>query len=433
MAKNDWIVAGLNNPEFTPYDFSTIAELNLNNTQMLSADEYMKSSFIQNHDMFKDESGNFSEDKFKQYHQKRLEDFREFQEQEFPKGPQLDMFDTDRTKDSRIKDIRFDLGRHVNPDRQAVGIEGVRVWSDPTQTKSEIAQSQNIWDTKNNKFKDYSSNDKALSNGLFDWLEQVFSDPLVMAQWEEDGEHIDPITGLVAKHHKGDYKLNDKGTYYYETLGDRSPIGKEVLSVFDTLTVDGEGINKYDFFDSDDVKKSVTGVIAKNVAALLPLFTPVGGIYSALMVAKEFSKALPMMYGWMTSLSDRQEAPKWINTIAAYSTKYSGGTSQYAKENTFSFENFGNLIADVALQWGQQKAIANGINKLRGANSYIDDAMKSAKSLYDTKKATLGESEELWQACVNKYLPEAQKMATQAGKLGRDASLAYMAVVSNSD
>ena len=433
MAKNDWIVAGLNNPDFTPYDFSTIAELDLNNTQMLSAEEYMKSDFIKNHDMFKDASGNFSEDKFRQYHQKRLEEFGEFQEQEFPKGPQLDMFDTDRTKESRVKDIRFDLGRHVNPDRQAVGIEGVRVWSDPTQTKSEIAQSQNIWDTKNNKFKDYSSNDKALSKGLFDWLGQVFSDPLVMAQWEEDGEHIDPITGLTTKHSKGDYKLNDKGTYYYETLGDRSPIGKEVLSVFDTLTVDGEGINKYDFFDSDDVKKSVTGVIAKNVAALLPLFTPVGGVYSALMVAKEFSKAMPMLYGWMTSLSDRQEAPKWINTVAAYSTKYSGGTSQYAKENTFSFENFGNLIADVALQWGQQKAIANGINKLRGANTYIDDAMKSAKSLYDTKKATLGESEELWQACMNKYLPEAQKMATQAGKLGRDASLAYMAVVSNSD
>ena len=56
MAKNDWIVAGLNNPDFTPYDFSTIAELDLNNTQMLSADEYLKSDFIKNHDMFKDES-----------------------------------------------------------------------------------------------------------------------------------------------------------------------------------------------------------------------------------------------------------------------------------------------------------------------------------------------------------------------------------------
>ena len=162
MAKNDWIVAGLNNPDFTPYDFSTIADLTLDNTQMLRKDEYLKSDFIKNHDLFKDESGNFSEDKFNQYYQYKLNDFREFQEQEFPKGPQLDMFDTDRTKDSRVKDIRFEIGRHYNPDRQAVGIEGVRVWSDPTQTKSEIAQSQKIWDTKKQEFKDYSSNDKAL-------------------------------------------------------------------------------------------------------------------------------------------------------------------------------------------------------------------------------------------------------------------------------
>lgn len=276
MAKNDWIVAGLNNPDFTPYDFSTIADMDLNNTQMLSADEYLKSDFIKNHDMFKDSSGKFSEEKFRQYHQHRTRDFQEFQENEYSKGPQLDMFDTDRTKDSRVKDIKLELGRHVNPDRQAIGIEGVRVWSDPTQTKSEIAQSQKIWDTAAGKFKDYSSNDKALSNGLFDWLDQVFSDPLVMAKWEEDGEHIDPITGMVQTHKKGDYKLNDKGTYYYETLNNRSPIGKEVLSVFDTLTVDGQGINKYDFFDSDDIKKSVPGVVVKNVVKLLPLFTPIG-------------------------------------------------------------------------------------------------------------------------------------------------------------
>lgn len=439
MAQNDWIVAGINNPDFTPYDFSTIADMDLNNTQMLSADEYLKSDFIKNHEMFKDESGNFSDKKFRQYHQKRVQDFLEFQEQEFPKGLELDMFDTDRTKESRVKDIRFDLGRHVNPDRQAVGIEGVRVWSDPTQTKSEIAQSQKIWDTNKQEFKDFSSNDKALSNGLFDWLEQVFSDPLVMAQYEEDGEHIDPITGLVRKHKKGDYKLNDKGTYYYETLDGRSPIGKEVLSVFDTLSVDGEGINKYDFFDSDDVKKSVGGVIAKNVAIMLPMFA--GGMgaagvataYSALLAAKEFSKAMPMLYGFATMLSDKQEQPKWVNNVAAWGTKLSGGTSQYAKENTFSFENFGNLISDVALQWGQQKVIAQAFNKLKGSNTYIDDAMKNAENLYKVKSKELGESAELWQVCQNKFLPEAQKLATQASQLGRDASLAYMAIVSNSD
>lgn len=433
MAKNDWIVAGINNPDFTSYDFSTIADMNLNNTQMLSKEEYLKSDFIKNNDLFKDESGNFSNKKFDDFYRSRLQAFKEFQEQEFPKGPELDMFDTDRTKDSRIKDIRFDLGRHVNPDRQAVGIEGVRVWSDPTQTKSEIAQSQKIWDTANNEYKDYSSNDKALSNGLFDWLDQVFSDPLVLAQYEEDGTHVDPITGLTKKHSKGDYKLNDKGTYYYETLDGRSPIGKEVLSVFDTLSVDGEGINKYDFFDSDDIEKSISGVIAKNVATLLPLFTPIGTAYSAALVAKEFSKAIPMLYGVATMLFDQQEQPTWINNVAAWGSKLSGGTSQYAKENTFSFENFGNLIADVALQWGQQKAVAQAINSLRGSNTYIDDAIKNAENLYKVKSKELGESAELWKVCQDKFIPEATKLATQASQLGRDASLAYMAIVSNSD
>ena len=433
MAKNDWIVAGINNPDFTSYDFSTIADMNLNNTQMLSKKEYLKSDFIKNNDLFKDESGNFSNKKFDDFYRSRLQAFKEFQEQEFPKGPELDMFDTDRTKDSRIKDIRFDLGRHVNPDRQAVGIEGVRVWSEPTQTKSEIAQSQKIWDTANNEYKDYSSNDKALSNGLFDWLDQVFSDPLVLAQYEEDGTHIDPITGLTKKHSKGDYKLNDKGTYYYETLDGRSPIGKEVLSVFDTLSVDGEGINKYDFFDSDDVEKSISGVIAKNVATLLPLFTPIGTAYSAALVAKEFSKAIPMLYGVATMLFDQQEQPTWVNNVAAWGSKLSGGTSQYAKENTFSFENFGNLIADVALQWGQQKAVAQAINSLRGSNTYIDDAIKNAENLYKVKSKELGESAELWKVCQDKFIPEATKLATQASQLGRDASLAYMAIVSNSD
>lgn len=430
---NDWIVAGLNNPDFTSYDFSTIAGMDLNNTQMLPAEKYLESDFIKNHEAFKDSNGNFSEKKFKEYHKKRAQDFNEFQVQEYPKGLELDMFDTDRVSDSRVKDIRFEIGRHANPDRQAIGIEGVRVWSSPTQSKSEIAQAQKIWDTKEQKFKDYSVNDKALVNGIVDWVKETFSDPLVMAQWEEDGEHIDPITGLVKKHAKGEYKLNEKGTYYYETLGDRNPLGKEVLSRFDTLSVDGEGINKYDFFDSDDVQKSVAGVIAKNVVRILPLFTPVGGVYSTVLLAREFSKALPMLYGFATILGDSQEAPKWMNTVAAWGTQFSPGTSQYAKENTFSFENFGNLVADVALQWGQQKAIATAFNTLRGSTSYVDDALKNAQQLYKVKSSKLGHSEELWEVCKNKFLPEAQKLATQSGQLGRDISMAYMAIVSNSD
>ena len=60
MAKaNDWIVAGLNNPDFTVKDFSNIADMTVDNTQLLSEDEYLKSNFIKNNDAFKDENGHF--------------------------------------------------------------------------------------------------------------------------------------------------------------------------------------------------------------------------------------------------------------------------------------------------------------------------------------------------------------------------------------
>lgn len=434
MAKNDWIVAGLNNPDFTNADFSNIADMTIDNTQLLSRDEYLKSDFIKNNPAFKDDNGNFSTDKFTDYYNKRVQDFGDFQETEISQGPALDMFDIDRTANTPVQDIHFDIKRGVNPDRQAIGIEGVNVWSDPVFSKREIAKQNKVYNTETGKYEDYTVNEHTLVSNPIEWIKDQFRDPLVLATYDEDGTHVDPITGIVKEHKKGDAKLNDKGTYYYETLGGRSVLGKEVLSVFDTFTVDGQGINKYDFFDSNDIEKSAAGTIAKNVAAILPLFCGpvVGGIYAASLIGREFSKSLPMLYGMATAFSD-SETPSWINNLAAYGSKFSSSTSDYARENTFSFENFGNLVSDVALQWGQQKAIASVFNKMKGAQNYITDAEKNAKALYDAKRATLGDSKELWEVCLNRYLPEAQKKAELAGKLGRDMSLAYMAIVSNTD
>jgi hypothetical protein len=49
-----------------------------------------------------------------------------------------------------------------------------------------------------------------------------------MAAWDEDGTHIDPVTGKETQHKKGDLKLNENGTYYYESLDGRSVYGKRV-------------------------------------------------------------------------------------------------------------------------------------------------------------------------------------------------------------
>ena len=45
MLNNDWIVANIQNPEYTTGMFST-AGLDTENTQMLSEDSYLKSNFI---------------------------------------------------------------------------------------------------------------------------------------------------------------------------------------------------------------------------------------------------------------------------------------------------------------------------------------------------------------------------------------------------
>lgn len=442
---NDWIVANINNPNFSISDFSNIADMSIDNTQMLKREDYLKSDFIKNNPLFKNDEGQFSEDKFNQFYNKKLNEFQEFQTNNFPQEFELDMFDTDRTVDTKIRDINFFLGKGANPDRQKIGIEGINVWSEPEYTKQEIAQTSKIWDTEKEKYKDYSPNDKSLVNGVIGWVSSLFEDPLVMAQWEEEGEHVDPITGQIKKHAKGDYKLNDEGTYYYETLNGRSTIGKEVLSSMDTLTIDGQGINKYDFFDSDDIEKSVAGVITKNVVSLLPLFIggPVATAYSSALIAREMAKSLPMLYGIATSLFGDYDTPKWMNTIAAVGEKFTGSTSQYAKEHTFSIENFGNLIADVALQWGQQKQIAKTINQLRGGKDYMKNAVEDAHKLYRAKLSTYGSQSaideadwmksNLGQACLKKFLPQAEKAAKQSTQLGRDISLAYMAIISNSD
>lgn len=441
---NDWLVANLNNPDFSISDFKDIADMSIDNTQFLKKDQYLKSDFIKNNPAFKGNDGQFSQKKFDQYYDQRLQDFKDFKNDKTPAGLELSVFDTLRTPNDKVRSNGLKIGRGYNPDRQKIGIEGVNVWSKPEQSRSEIAQTQKIFNTETGKFENWTPNDNALFNGKSDfglsWLKSLFSDPLVLAQYDEDTVDKDGT-----KHKKGDFKLNSEGTYYYETLGGRSPIGKQVLSSLDTLTVDGTKLNKYDFFDSDDVEKSVGGVIAKNVATLIPMFVggPIGTIYSTALIAREMAKSLPMLYGMTTALFSDSETPKWMNTIAAMGDKFTSGTSDYAKEHTFSVENFGNLISDVALQWGQQKGIAQAINKLKGSKNYVEEAMENAAKLYKAKASSMPmqavsqtgnwQDSALGAACIKKYLPAAEKAMKESTQLGRDASLAYMAIVSNSD
>jgi hypothetical protein len=79
----------------------------------------------------------------------------------------------------------------------------------------------------------------ALTNNPLRWLSDiVLGEPLVLAAYEKD-----ETDEYGMDHRKGELKLNQYGTYYYEKLGDRSPIGKQILSVGDLITPESSTLN----------------------------------------------------------------------------------------------------------------------------------------------------------------------------------------------
>lgn len=476
MKQNDWIIANINNPDFTISDFQYIADMNTENTQLLSYQDYTNKDFIKNHESFKDKNGDFDEDLFKQYYITKAQEFQQFGE--FDQVDQLEysIWDIRRTKDSKIKNPQITIEKTFNPDRLAIGIEGINTVSKRTKTVSEIAQSQKVFDSKTGEFLDYTPNDKALFKegnifkNIYNYAESLFSDPLVIAKYDQDETVFE--NGRWITHKKGQYKLNDEGTYYTETLNGRSVVGKEFISALDTITIDGSDINKYDFFDSDSIDKSAIGSTVKNLAAVAPLFFmgPIAAsVYGGLFITKELAKTLPMLADVFTLFGEDQDS-KLLNTIAAYGNKFTGSTSEYAKENLFSYENIANLISDVALQWSQQKLIANSIRNITGANSaklnaayaksaqqyteeadsmlrkalsgelsidkvqqYIGTSINRLQDIPEMVQKGIWEKTPLGQAMLKKFLPEAEEFIAKRTKLGQNLSLAYMAMISNTD
>lgn len=466
MAKqNDWIIATMNNPELDTFDFKNLANMSLDNTQLLSKDAYLNSTEVRNNQLFQDENGNFSEVKFSKFYDEQARNFKEFStiEDDFQYG----FWDSNRPKNGRVRNINLQLQRVSNPDHITIGLTGINEVRESDKSKRELAQDSDIVDPETGKSIGYSLNDVSLFSNPIDYIKSLFGDPIVYATYDEDTEDIDPITGNKVKHYKGEFKVNDEGEYYTELLKGRSLIGKEVVSGADYLTSENSLLNSIDFLDSDDKQKSVGGTIAKGVFSLLPLFIPyVREAYGYAMVTRELAKTLPMGYGIVSSLIGAEDIENsTLNTIAGYANKFTTSTSDYAQNKTFAFENFANLAVDVALQWSQQKTLANGISKLQGrSNKALEAAEESAKKLYKQKATQLLNDKNLtkdrlkellaiddindldkivnsglWaktqigNAALNKIMPQVQKQIASSQRLGADLSLVYMALISNTD
>lgn len=445
MAKRDWLLENLNNPNLDVFELTQLGELNTDNTQFLSKAEYLKHDKVREY--FTDQKGNFDKQLFDNFYNYQAYRWNEMQTNEFPVGLELSVFDTDRRPSSRIKDYNFYLGEDRtifgtpgNPDRVNKGIEGFKTISKKTKSAEELAQFSKIFDTKNNKFIDQTPNDIALLKNPINWVKQFFvEDPLVLATYDED-----TVDEYGIKHKKGEYKFNELGTYYYETLGDRSYIGKRILSAADLITPENSTLNNIDFFDSDDLHKSAAGVIAKNVALVAPMFTPVAPWYYRAIIAKELAKTIPMLGSMVSLINPTYETPDRINKLASRGQALTTNVSEYSKQNVFTFENIANLMSDVALQWGQQKEIAK-LTSFYDNKSRENLARKQAYNFYKTKaknprlQSMVAQSDDMWeqsvlgQASLRKFVDPVVEQGAKRQKLGQYVALIYMAMISNQD
>ena len=378
--ENDWVLNLLNNQEFSVSDFKDVG-LNADNTSLLSEDVYKQSKQIQ--DIFKKDDGTFDNETFHKFYENAELMYNamsndtmmeSFNEQAAIYGKD-NLFASDEQKRSFDETVTYN--RVPNPDRTTTGLIRIGQTADPKYSQSELAQTQKVltnptevYDSEGNPDWSKAEWHEAPNDSWF----TDFFDTRVLAQWESDGEHIDPITGQKTKHQKGQLKLNEEGTYFYENLDGRDIYGKQVLNKMNTLTTDGSFWNEYDFFDSDDLKqKSIGGSLMKNAALVGSMFIPyVGPWIAGLSVASQVVGLLGTL-GKMITFDSKSPIfsamEGWSKSMNRQTAK-----SQYAIENTWCWENFINLIGDVAGQLKEQRflfefapAIIKG-NKVLGAN-----------------------------------------------------------------
>lgn len=434
---NDWVVALVDNPTFGLENFKDVG-LSADNTVLQDKNTYRNSQYIQ--DKFQDNTGKFDETAFNKFYSNAASLYQAFANNQFEddilSDTDFDPYDALRPKGAEDKTRKpgFDVVRVNNPDRLKSGISRVGRTDEREWTVSELAQKERVFDYETKQWKDYTPNDRTLFGNLGGFISSL-SEPLVIAQWEDEGYHTDFQTGRRVKHKKGDYKYNEEGNYYYETLGGREAYGKQFKSVFDSFTVDGSNANKYDFFDSDSLDKSVTGTVMKTVATLAPLFIPgVGGYYGAALVGANLLDILPSIYKSTVGLAIDSETPT-LNLMQGIGRSLKGSKSEYSKNHLVSTENFFDLVTDVSLQWAQQRAIFSAFNKLAGTGKLEKAAAKAAEGQVeraiasDLSRGTLRDPKALSEMAMQIQSNKLKPLLEARNRMAADAALGYMATM----
>ena len=381
----------LRNPEAS-LDTFMLGGLNTDNTQLLDKSEYKSSNKIQ--EALKDQYGQFDEVKFDKLYNNAQMYYNI-----------LSQTDYDKIMKEQITYHRDDIfapadQRRKGPDFQQVVVPNAYKYTssihelgkvgERTKSVDELAQSNKV--LLNPTTAGENLENAQWGDSPNESFAEHFFDTLVLAEWDSDGTHKDPITGELVEHTKGDLKLDQTGNFYYEKLDGRDVYGRRVLNKMNVLTTDGSFWNRYDFFDSDDInQKSVGGSVLKNLALVGSMFIPyVGPWITVASIASQLA-GLGATLGKMVSGSDNpmlSEIEGWSKSVSRQ-----GAQTEYAQNNAWCWENFINLIGDVAGQLKEQRFIFEKIPyALSGTNIYSKESTAAKLASLEKKQQKLFET-----------------------------------------
>ena len=356
---NDWIAANMNAPEgSTLFDMQASGILP-ENTIIHEKDYYKDIPQVQN---YFQKNGKFDENAFNDFYDSAVRKFDDYSNESFVENviTQMDRSPYDWTKldNPNVIDTSVYISNIKDKNRTTMGTGNIWQIGDPVYSDREVAQANNVRDEFGKEL-DWTANDKG---GL---IKGLFMPSMALAEWEEDGIHIE--NGVEVEHKKGDLKLDWKGDPYMEKLGSKEGYGRDIVKWSDVLTKEDTLLNKFDPFDSDGLEKSIGGTIAKTALKIAPFFIPGVGPYLGYIAAgKELLSVMPTVLKAANGIIGDNDNMfgKNMNKWENWMEKYSGSMSDHGRQNFWNFENIGDVVASSFGQLASQRAIAEIPRKL---------------------------------------------------------------------
>lgn len=441
----DWVGENLSNPGFTNTDFKDNG-INIQNTSIAPEEVYLNNPQIRQDQQFQT-NGRFDPYKFHQKYVELAQSYNNLAKDTFDNDIKYmgRIFSEDNifvSPEERRQGATTYMTLMDNPDHINYGIVGIDKAGPRTKTAMELAEGQPVYDSLTGKFTEYTAEDSFFKD---------FWRPMMLATYDENvdinGNPTDDESKIA--HYKGERKLNEDGEYYLEYVNGKSTYGKELLSKWNILTKENSTLNKYDPFDSDDIKKSVSGSIARNALKILPLLTPVAPYYAAASIGINLVDAL----GTLGKLVMGSNNPT-LNNITAFSESFNQTVSEEGLQKNFGLENVINMVGDTFMFLESQRILAEQAPKFfmkevprtpeeqkaavkRLADKYNADRLEAIQKKYrelplvDPARMELefnAELETAQKASQSIAMAEVNNQINNFNKLGRQISTSMMAI-----